>query len=64
VCAYDELDRLGNRRELGRRFAEAGDHTALLLTLSHIPQVAEDEAERLHRQTLVEGSSGADCLTE
>lgn len=34
VCAYDELDALGDPLELGRKWAEAGNHTALFMILN------------------------------
>lgn len=35
ICAWDELDALGDPGTLGRKWAEAGDHSALLLLLGH-----------------------------
>jgi tetratricopeptide (TPR) repeat protein len=44
VCAFDELDALGNPLDLGLKWAEAGNHTALFMLLG---RVSGDERERL-----------------
>lgn len=36
ACAWDEMDLLGTPAELGRKWAEAGNHTALLLLIGRV----------------------------
>ncbi|HEX3700933.1 MAG TPA: tetratricopeptide repeat protein [Phenylobacterium sp.] len=51
VCALDELDQLGSFRELGRRWAESGRHTALLKQLSRV-RTHEDRLELVEQHRI------------
>lgn len=46
ICAFDELEALGDPMTIGRQWAEDGDHTGLFLLLSHT-RTDVDRAELL-----------------
>lgn len=54
VCAYDELDRLGSPRTLGRMWAAVGNHTGLFLLLGR-PSAPDG--------CVIEGAPSEDALT-
>jgi protein O-GlcNAc transferase len=45
VCAFDELASLGSLKELGRKWAEAGLHTALLWLMPRVSTDRQNERE-------------------
>jgi predicted O-linked N-acetylglucosamine transferase (SPINDLY family) len=51
VCAYDELDELGDFRNLGRAWASTGRHTALLKQLARVRSHA-DKLELLEQHRI------------
>ena len=51
VCAFDELDRLGSFRDVGRLWAESGRHTALLKQLARV-RTPEDRSELLEQHRI------------
>lgn len=53
VCAWGEMDLLGTPAELGRKWSEAGNHTALLLLLGRV---------RPAPQPVPKEQSGADAV--
>jgi predicted O-linked N-acetylglucosamine transferase (SPINDLY family) len=51
VCAFDELAELGTFRELGRKWAESGRHTALLKQLARV-KTHEDRLELVEQHRI------------
>lgn len=51
VCAFDQLERLGSFRELGRAWAQSGRHTALLKQLGRV-RSDEDRLELLEQHRI------------
>lgn len=51
ICAFDFRDSLGDFRTIGRRFAEAGRHTALLVQLARV-RSQEDRLEFLEQHRI------------
>ncbi|HEY8618089.1 tetratricopeptide repeat protein [Phenylobacterium sp.] len=51
VCAFDEMDQLGDFRTLGRQWAETGRHTALLKQLARV-KTHEDRLELVEQHRI------------
>lgn len=51
LADYDETDKLGTFKEIGRKFVENGKHTALLLHLSRV-KTAEDRRELVEQHRI------------
>ncbi|THD82053.1 MAG: tetratricopeptide repeat protein [Phenylobacterium sp.] len=51
VCAFDDLDRLGTFRDLGRIWAESGRHTALLKQLARV-RTDDDRLELIEQHRI------------
>jgi len=65
VCAFDEMDRLGDFHALGRAWAESGRHTALMRQLPRVRSL-EDRLELVEQHRIwgrgVEASAAADPI--
>jgi protein O-GlcNAc transferase len=65
VCAFDDLDRLGDFRTLGRLWAQSGRHTALLRQMPRVESL-DDRRELLEQHRIwgreVEARAAADPI--